>query len=203
VTKDLSTKSGRRCEDITGHTFGRLTVVEFSGYRDRYRYWKCLCDCGLTKTVQETHLRNSHTQSCGCLRLERATASNTTHGMAKSREYACWLNMKNRCNNPKHQVYHQYGGRGISVCPRWNDSFRAFHADMGTMPEGLELERLDNNAGYGPDNCTWADRVTQMMNRRNTLTDIICDGCGCTFRPKQRRPCKRSFCSWDCFILHR
>jgi hypothetical protein len=96
-----------------------------------------------------------------------------THGMSggrgrkPSRAYQAWANMKQRCNNPNHPSYADYGGRGITVCERWAD-FSAFHVDMGDPPPGLSLDRIDNDRGYGPDNCRWATQIEQQHNRRDT-----------------------------------
>jgi hypothetical protein len=88
------------------------------------------------------------------------------HGMEGTREYRCWAHMKERCMNPKHKQYSDYGGRGITVCLEWQQSFEAFYADMGPMPSNLTLERLNNDKGYLKENCAWATRKQQAQNRR-------------------------------------
>lgn len=88
----------------------------------------------------------------------------TTHGMSQSREYRIWFDMRRRCNEPKNKNYPHYGGRGIFVCAKWNDSFLAFFKDMGPA-NGLTLERRHNDGPYGPRNCFWATRKQQSRNR--------------------------------------
>lgn len=86
----------------------------------------------------------------------------------RSATYQTWTNMRQRCSNPKRPDYKYYGGRGIKVCERWNNSFLAFIKDMGERPEGMSLDRKDNSLGYEPDNCKWATKDEQMQNTRQT-----------------------------------
>lgn len=86
-----------------------------------------------------------------------------------TRTYYAWRSMRQRCTNPEHVAYANYGGRGITVCKRWMESFDAFVADMGECPSGLTLERRKNHLGYSPKNCIWAPRVEQMNNQRRNV----------------------------------
>ena len=88
------------------------------------------------------------------------------HGKSMSPTYVSWLAMKQRCYNPRRTGYENYGGRGITVCDRWKGSFVAFLEDMGERPEGLTLERKDNEGNYEPDNCEWATKSQQSKNQR-------------------------------------
>ena len=90
---------------------------------------------------------------------------NRKHGLSRTKLHDVWCEMRRRCNNPKHKAYSHYGGRGITVDPRWDD-FEVFLADMGECPEGHSLERVDVDGNYTPDNCIWADWSAQMRNRR-------------------------------------
>jgi hypothetical protein len=164
--------------DITGHRYARLTVIQKLN-RDKRGYflWLCRCDCGNEITAGANALRSGNTKSCGCFRLERLSEwgkANRTHGESlrgskdrkPSREYRAWCGMRERCRNPNNKDFAKYGGRGLTVCERWDSSYETFLADMGRCPPGKSLDRIDNDAGYSPVNCRWATLSEQNKNRR-------------------------------------
>jgi len=161
--------SGR---DRSGEKIGRWTILEFSRRERsgrRYRctiYWKAKCDCG---TVSEISTLNGMSQSCGCLRKETSRCINLSHGKAnKHHLYSTWKSMRSRCNNKRNPKYNNYGGRGISICERWNN-FELFVTDMEpSWISGLSIHRVDNNGNYHPNNCIWATPKIQSNFKTNS-----------------------------------
>lgn len=153
-----------------GQIFGRLTVIKELPVTNHVREILCKCSCGKNKEVRAIALITKNTQSCGCYRKDSLHARNTTHGYSKSIEYASWINMRERCLTPKHKSYHNYGGRGIKVSPKWINSFENFIKDMGNKPsKNYSLERINVNKNYCKSNCKWATIEEQAKNKRRTL----------------------------------
>lgn len=151
---------------MSGERYGRLTVVEFDGIRNKNSYWRCACDCGQIVITQRSHLRSGTTRSCGCLRDDGNT-SRARHGLHRSPTWITWMAMKQRCLNPEAADYPRYGGVGVTICERWLD-FKNFLADMGERPNDRTLDRVDNDGNYEPSNCRWATASEQNQNRSST-----------------------------------
>lgn len=162
-----------RILNLTGSRFGRLVVICTVGKnRHNKRMWLCQCDCGEFTTTTSGDLRSSGTTSCGCIQRERTSAANTIHGGSGDAAYTSWKEMIRRCSNPKSSSFSRYGGRGISVCERWNN-YLHFKEDMGERPSGKTLDRINPNGNYEPSNCRWATSKTQSRNRRNSRFLIV------------------------------
>lgn len=161
--------------NIKDQRFGKLVAFEVEGKEDHYILWICKCDCGKVTVVRSKNLISGNTKSCGCLRKEIVKEMGTKHGKWDSRERRAWSNMKTRCFNPRSKNYKYWGGRGISICDRWlgDHGFENFFEDMGECPEGLTLDRRDNDGNYSKENCRWADRKTQNENRRSKVLDFV------------------------------
>lgn len=162
-------------KSLLNQRFYRLLVIARAASLplvNRGARWVCQCDCGETTTVRADSLKGGHIRSCGCLNNEQRVANldTSTHGHAKTgahtRTYLAWENMRKRCYKENARRYSDYGGRGITVCDRWRDSFENFLADMGECPGKLTLDRSNNNGNYEPGNCKWVTMKEQNNNRR-------------------------------------
>ena len=162
-------------EDLVGRNFGRLRVLAFS-HRVRMRvYWTCRCECGTERSFAADRIRVGKTVSCGCFARETARRILQVRRLKEAgrkpsypRERRIRQGIIGRCHNPRSDHFPKYGGRGITVCDRWRQSFDNFLADLGPAPSPEHsLDRVDNDRGYEPGNCRWATRGEQARNKRN------------------------------------
>lgn len=159
--------------DLVGQRFGRLVVQGRVSRPNRAgAFWLCRCDCGGAPpaSIGTSQLLRGSTQSCGCLRIERIKAANSTHKMTQTPTYVSWKSMWARCTDPGHKSYDRY--KDLAPPQRWL-SFENFLADMGERPAGTSLDRVDNKLPYSPGNCRWATPREQQGNtKRSILVDV-------------------------------
>lgn len=148
-----------------GERFGARTVLAHCGKDESRQYlYRVRCDCGVENVVAGRGLKKS--KSC----YECRKGHKATHRKTGTRIYGRWAAMIRRCYNPAVRGYERYGGRGITVCEEWRSSFESFLRDMGEPPfDGAQIDRIDNDKGYGKDNCRWATARENNNNRHTTL----------------------------------
>ena len=163
----------KQMKNLTNQCFGKLQVISFAGKKGKEKYYMCHCECGNKKIVRASNLTTGNTRSCGCIKKQKngIENSNYKHGLSNTRLYVIWSSMKQRCQNPKATEYSCYGGRGIRVCPEWENDFKTFYTwaiNNGYSGE-LTIDRIDVNGDYKPANCRWIPQKEQYKNiQRNT-----------------------------------
>lgn len=162
------------CDVPIGTVFSRLTTI---GVPFAVRSLPCgkrhaavvvQCECGTVIVARVPALRSRKVRSCGCLARD-LPPSGLRHGQSSTRLYRVWCGIRDRCGNPRSTVYHYYGGRGIRVCDEWQ-RFEAFQAwaEQNGYAEGLQIDRINTDGNYEPQNCRWVTQVQNIRNRRST-----------------------------------
>lgn len=170
--------------DMTGKKYNSITAIKIVGVASSGdKKWLFVCDCGIEFEANGYYARSGKVISCPKCAAERTRIASVKHGLSKTPEFSTWTDIKSRCYNKNRKEFYRYGGRGISVCKRWLDSFDNFLADMGKRPSpNHSIERLNNNGNYEPSNCKWATMSEQQRNKRNKhlieidgITKHLCD----------------------------
>ena len=184
--------------DITGQTFGYLTVLRWdeSSLGQRNSKWICKCKCGNETSVTRSALVSGRSTSCGCKAFE---SHNKTHGFSKTRIYRTWVQMRGRCRRDTGADAKDYHDRGITVCEEWNSDFVSFYtwAMANGYEDTLTIDRIDNSKGYSPENCRWITATEQQSNKRSNITvnyngevyclSHLCEKVGFPYKTAHRR----------------
>ena len=150
--------------NLQGFQFGSLTVLQLGKSHGNGAVWLCQCKCGTQKEIRASDMVQGSVKSCGCEHIKRIAKASTTHGMTNTRTYSIWQAMRLRCN----RINQDYSCRGITYDERW-DSFENFYLDMGEVPTGMSIDRINVNGNYNKDNCRWATQEQQANNKRSSV----------------------------------
>lgn len=160
-------------QEQVGKKFNRLLILSITDPQRKWTIWVIArCECGVIKTYELTPIIKGHTKSCGCFKVDSFRAVIMKHGKVNHPLYNHWMAMKQRCYDENFKTYHNYGGRGITICDEWKNNFSNFYewALLNGWQKGLSLDRFpDLNGSYTPYNCRWATRKQQSRNTRSNV----------------------------------
>jgi hypothetical protein len=169
----------RQARDYSGERFGHWTIIERDNTKQKQ--WFAKCDCGNICSVNIDNVKAGRSTKCQKCKGKVSHDKMVTHGESKTRLYYVWLSMRNRCYRADVAGYEHYGGRGIKVCDEWKEHFEPFRdwaLSHGYKP-GLQIDRIDNDGDYCPENCRWATKV-QNMNNTSRNKYVLIDGVKCS-----------------------
>lgn len=158
--------------DLTGKKFNKLKVLKNMGKNENRKYfWLCKCECGKEIIVKGDNLKNGHSKSCGCYKLERLKKRSITHDLSKHRLFKIFYGIKSRCYNKKDYHYKWYGSKGIKIYDEWLNDFKNFYdwAMANGYEEHLTIDRINNIGNYEPSNCRWVTMKEQCRNRTSNV----------------------------------
>lgn len=173
-TINKSAPCGTRFVNLAGETFGKITIISYEGKDHKGNtYWNCVCSCGNKMTIRGECVKSGRTVSCGkgkCSPKHKEPENRKATGKTSPHNYTyrSWNSMMKRCYSRNSNRFHSHGGRGIVVCDRWH-TFSNFVEDMGERPQGLSIDRINNNGNYEPGNCRWATPKEQARNTRRSI----------------------------------
>lgn len=169
MTSKITYKPGQKIRNESRLTFVKEVAPHITPSGQRKRKALFSCECGNTAKLLIDNAKRGIATSCGCFRAETTSERRTSHGMFGTPTYKSWAGMIQRCTNGNDRAFKYYGGRGITICDEWVNSFEAFYADMSDKPDNKTLDREDNEKGYSKDNCRWATRTEQNRNTRKNV----------------------------------
>lgn len=160
--------------DIAGQTFGNLKVIRRVGSKWGHSLWECQCKCGAICTRTANQLTQNANVSCGCMTSVAQRNSRYYHGQTGTRLYRIWKAMKTRCTNPNISYFKYYGGKGVSVCEEWTNSFDSFQdwALSHGYADNLTIDRIDGDGNYEPSNCRWVTMTVQNRNKKKVKRNV-------------------------------
>lgn len=159
----------RKAKDHSGERYGHWLILERGS---KEKYWICRCDCGTVCEVNIDNMKSGRSNNCRKCQSKKTAKRMTTHGESESHLYYVWYSMRKRCSCVSSKSYKDYGARGISVCKEWNENFEAFRdfAKLNGYREGLQIDRINNDGNYFPENCRFVTKTENSWNTRRNRT---------------------------------